>query len=57
MGWGRCDNTCVGEKDVQFERFPLYHLGAGAGAGGGQSTGDGVDSVQRASEDEILVGG
>ena len=35
MGWGRCDNTCVGEKDIQLERFPLYHLGTGAGAGGG----------------------
>lgn len=43
-GWGR-GRTCVGEKDVQLERFPLYHLGTGAGTGGGQSAGDCVDSV------------
>jgi len=50
-------HTCVGEKDIQLERFSLHHLKAGAGTDGGQPTGDGVDSVQRTGEDEVLVGG
>ena len=47
----------MSKKDVQLERFPLYHLDAGARTDWGQPAGDGMDSVQRTSEDEVLVGG
>ena len=54
---GVYSGTCVGEEDVEFEALPFYHLGTGAGTGGGQSTGDGVNSVQCTGKDEVFVCG
>ena len=47
----------MSKKDIQLERFSLYHLNTGARADGGEPASDGVDSVQRTGEDEVLVGG
>ena len=50
----RC-HTSSGQKNVHLERFARDDMGTGAGAYGGETAGDCMDTVERAGEDEVLV--